>query len=114
MLYKKVDPTSMDAMPGTLDLFTTPFTQVAIEKTFEREFLHLNPQNITPLQFKVLTGTSFMDGRKTRIVPRWRMTKTSPGSSTAKNLESTDNVNVKNGFGALFIKNLKITANGQS
>ena len=113
MLYKKVDPTSLDAMPGGLDLFTSPFTQVAIERTFEREFLTLNPHTQPPFHFKVLTGTSFMDGRKTRLVTRWKLMKKTTGSDTWVNVKDTDNVVSINGIGACFIKDLKISANGQ-
>lgn len=114
MLYKKIDKRSLDSIPVGLDLFSTPFTQVAIEKTYEREYLTQGSPKITPHTFKVLTGSSFLAGQKTRLVTTWSMKKIPSGTVTPVNVLSEDNINVINGLGAGFIRDLKISSGGQS
>lgn len=118
MKYKKIDKSSPDSIPESLDLFSTPFTQVAVEKTYEREFLTLNPVNEAPYNFKILTGSSFMVPNKTRIVTQWQLSKkdveTTGNKTEWTNTASADEINVMNGLGATFIRNLKVTVGGQT
>lgn len=118
MKYKKVDKASPDSLPDSLDLFSTPFTQVAAEKTYEREFQTLNPVNEAPYNFKIMTGSSFMVPDKTRVVTTWQMFKKDVpevGKTTEwTNTSSTDQINVINGLGAAFIQNLKINVEGHN
>lgn len=116
MLYKKIDPSSGDSIPAGLDLFNLPDTEVAVERTYERELLLLNPVGQSPFNFKISTGTSFMDPTKTRIVTQWRMWKKAKADNTNnwKPIEATDNITTINGMGSAWIKNIQLRSGGQT
>jgi hypothetical protein len=116
MLYKKIDVTSGDSIPMGLDLFGIPSTEVAVERTYERELLLQNPVTHTPHIFKVATGTSFMDPTKTRLVTQWRMWKKSKTVPAAQwePIAEKDNISTINGLGAAWIRNIQIRSGGQT
>lgn len=119
MLYHKINKNSAEALPSGLDLFSVPFTQVAVEKTYEREFLTLNPKNDPPFNFRVLTGSAYLIPNRTRVVTRWRLQKLEYDTTlkklkdTPENVSSDDNIVPINGLGATFMENLKVLLQGQ-
>ena len=108
----KLDEKSGSSIPNNINYFETELTNVAIDKTYEREFITLNPINEAPHQFIVLSGASYIDPSKTRVVTTWNLKKREKGKTEWVNVVAEDNVNVVNGLGAAFPKNLKIMANG--
>lgn len=127
MLFKKIDPNSKDTIVPGLDLFSTPMTQVAIEKTEEREFLLKNPIESPPYIFQLNTANQMMDPKSIKIMTRWSI-KIKEGS-TWRNLRTEDSettgtsgkqvikqdyVAPINGFGACWIKVLKVMFSGQT
>ena len=120
-LYSKIDKASAELLPSGLDYFSTPPTQVAVEKTYEREFLTLNPVMNSPYNFRVLTGTGYMIPNRTRIVTTWTMKKRVRTKdkdqrvvlSDEQDIKSADNINVINGLGATFIRHMKVKLQGE-
>ena len=120
MNYQKLDPTSAEALPSGMDLFSTPLTQVAIERTYEREFLTMNPRSDTPYTFRILTGTGFMVPNRTRIVTSWVLRKKDWDAGANKfktedfvDVEAADKLVPINGLGATFIRDMKVQLQGQ-
>lgn len=114
MQYKKIDKLSPDGVPEGLNFFSTPFTQVAIEKTYEREFQTLNAVKNPPWNFKILTGHAFLDGPKTKIVTALRLEKRDTiGEGNWVPTEEKDNIGVINGVGAYLFESMRLSVSGQ-
>lgn len=74
-ILSKIDVQSPDSYPDGLDLFSTPFTKVGIEKCYEKEMIPLNPVGDPPFTFRINLGASVVDLSQTRIVTTWGMSK---------------------------------------
>ena len=121
MLFKKIDGKSPDAMPSGLDLFSTPMTQVAIEKSEEREFILQNAIHSHPYIFIIHTGAQMMDPKSVRIVTRWKLKVKKSSDSAFRNIKIADTdankielISVVNGFGSNWMKNVNIKFSGQT
>lgn len=114
MLYKKIDRDSLETLPpGLSGLFGMPLTNAAIEKAYERKFMPSNPINMAPYHIKVFTGTSYMDPRSIRLVTRFRLMKIATAGAKEVVVDEADDINVLNGLGANYIKNLRVMMGGQ-
>lgn len=113
MLYKKLDKNSLEAMPdGLSDLFNMPPTDVAFQRAHEREFMTLNPHTQAPFNFKIVTGTQYMDPRSVRLVTKFKIMKTKDKVDSV--LDEDDDINVVNGLGSNYIRNLRVNMGGQT
>lgn len=119
-VHKKIDARSGDAYPSQIDLFSVPHTQTAYERTYEREFLTLNPHKNPPITFRINTGGAMVDLQRTRIVTVWKLQilkeanlSKSNADELWENTADKDQVSVVNGFGAVFPMNVKLTIDGQ-
>src|SRR4051812_8584821 len=97
MLYKKIDKNSAEAIPSGLLLFDMPLTQVAIEKSEDKEFLPLNPIDLPPFNFIIHTGTQYMDPRSLRVLTRWSLTVKGKGEDEARKIKKTTTKNPAKG-----------------
>lgn len=118
MLYRKVDKSSADSIPIGLNYFNMPDTEVAVERSYERELLSLNPLSQTPFQYKLHTGSAFCDGTKSRVYVQMRFlkkAKTDPDLPEKwVGVEASDEVGIVNGIGACWIKNIVVRCDGQT
>jgi hypothetical protein len=112
MLFKKIDPASVNSVTSALDLFTTPPTSTAISSSNYREYLTLNPINSRPFHFKIHPIVSFIDLSKCYLVTEFRIReKTAAGDLI--DIGNADNVATIQLPGSTFIKNLLIIVNGR-
>lgn len=124
-IYSKLDQRSKLGIPNSLYLWDLPQTQGGVDANYPREFLTLNPYTSTPYNFRVLSGASFIDLSKTRLVTQWvleRKKKTEPEEKfatfltekTAGSVENDDEtLDIVNGLGAVFAENVIISVGGQ-
>src|SRR4051812_10205967 len=89
MLFKKIDIKSQDAMPSGIDFFDTPMTNVAVDKSEEREFILKNAISSVPYIFQINTGTQYMDPKSVRIGTRWKLRVKTSGDSGFRNISRT-------------------------
>lgn len=100
-------------MPGSLNLFNLPITNIAYEKPYTREYLTLNPVEESPFQIKILTGQGFMRGPRNRIHIDMEILKKDKGKTDFVVTKAADNISVIDAIGALWIEDMKISFNQQ-
>lgn len=120
MLFKKIDPDSVNSINEGLSLFDTPPTNVTSVRTGYREWIPSNPISDIPYRFSINTGASVVDLSKTyyvvdlhvekedRSVPGgWRL----PRYTQIAPQSPVEDINLVNGAGLVFIEQLKLTLN---
>ena len=112
MLYKKIDSSSVNTISSALNFFETPPTNVSIANSSYRCYLTLNPINSFPFNFKIHPITSFIDLSKCYLQTEFKIRKKNADNEII-DLVANDNVAPIQMIGATWIKNLKVTINGQ-
>ena len=112
MLYKKIDSSSVNTISSALNFFETPPTNVSIANSSYRCYLTLNPINSFPFNFKIHPITSFIDLSKCYLQTELKIRKKNADNEII-DLVAGDTVAPIQMIGATWIKNLKVTINGQ-
>lgn len=107
----KLDPLSAEQMPESLDLFGCKPTLVGIKGCALTEWPTLHPITDGTIHFRLNTGLSFVDFSKSFITTKFRILK-KEGEQFIP-IKSTDPVSFIQGFGAAFIKHVKVSMNSR-
>lgn len=107
-MAKLIDPASRPSTRAELDLFTLPPTQVAIERSYWREFQTSNPiSNSGPYDFFLPSNPQLLDVQKNYVLIELCVKK----NGNTK-LEDTDKVAPINLIGKTLFKSVKLNLNG--
>uniref|UniRef100_A0AC34F551 Integrase catalytic domain-containing protein n=1 Tax=Panagrolaimus sp. ES5 TaxID=591445 RepID=A0AC34F551_9BILA len=107
----RLDPQSVDKIPDSIDFFNAKPTIVAYQHSSSVEYLPLTPIGTWPLHFRVNSGQAYLDLSRCYLVTSFRITKKDGDKNVP--ITAADPVSFINGFGATFIKNLKVSFNGR-
>lgn len=108
---KKIDAKSSSSCHNALSFFSVPPTQVAINRTSLKELLPISSTSESPYEFRVFSDSQFVDLSKTYLYIKASVQKEQNNQWVP--VLATDPVSLVNNFGSSFIKQLKVSINGQ-
>jgi hypothetical protein len=112
-MYNKIDSESSDCASSGLDLFFVPGTNVGVINVTYKEFLTLNPVASSPYLFSIPPTQQLIDLGLTTIESVWSMHKSSDSGVTWANIVAADHISTVQMFGAVWIRNVKLSASGR-
>uniref|UniRef100_A0AC34FZB4 Uncharacterized protein n=1 Tax=Panagrolaimus sp. ES5 TaxID=591445 RepID=A0AC34FZB4_9BILA len=115
-MMQKLDAESHEIAPASIDFFNAKPTLVAFQQSSTVEYPPMTPLDNRPIHFRINSGQTYLDLSKLNLVTTFRVTRTFKDNKEKDEkyifpITSADPVSFINGFGATFIKNLKVSFN---
>uniref|UniRef100_A0A914YZ41 Uncharacterized protein n=1 Tax=Panagrolaimus superbus TaxID=310955 RepID=A0A914YZ41_9BILA len=117
---QKLDVESSEVLPESLNLFSSKQVLVAHESSAHVLVLPSSQLGSLPIMYKYACGNNMIDLRECLLSTSFKIVKkqtvkNDDGTTVTKtvNIDKNDKVAFLNGFGATFIKNLKLSINGR-
>uniref|UniRef100_A0A914QCV3 Uncharacterized protein n=1 Tax=Panagrolaimus davidi TaxID=227884 RepID=A0A914QCV3_9BILA len=109
---EKFDVTNDEILPTTIDFFNTKPNLVAFQNSGLVEYPPIYPiGNGGPIRFRINSGQTYLDLSKTYLHTKFKVTKKEDGKFVP--ITNKDTVSFIQGFGATFIRNLKVSFNNR-